>query len=154
LFLEEKRVTAHGGFSPHVPPQSTEQKPTSKAQKMARTEAEIKAIRQAAAKNASETTMARNTALIKFAVKQLQEKKKEVTAASVAKLAGMSDSTARDYLQKMGILKERVVMTAEQKAMEKRLAIQLRVLILAGNKVGLAVSTKNAEGKDNWNMAT
>lgn len=121
---------------------------------MARTPAELKAIRQAAAKNASETTLARNTALIKFAVKQLQEKKKEVTAASVAKLAGMSDSTARDYLQKMGILKERVVMTAEQKAMEKRLAVQMRVLILAGNKVGLAVSTKNKDGKDNWNMAT
>lgn len=121
---------------------------------MARTPAELKAIRQAAAKNASETTQARNIALIKFAMKQLQEKNKPVTAASVAKLAGMSDSTARDYLQKMGVLKERVVMTAEQKEMEKRLAIQLRVLILAGHKVGLAVAKgKTSDGKENWSMA-
>ena len=43
------------------------------------------AIRQAAAKNASATTLARNTALIDFALKQLQKSGKEVTAASVAK---------------------------------------------------------------------
>ena len=69
--------------------------------KKQKTAEELKAIRTAAAKNASATTLARNTALIDFALKQLQKSGKEVTAASVAKLASMSESTARDYLQKM-----------------------------------------------------
>jgi hypothetical protein len=122
--------------------------------KQAKTPAQLKAIRQAAAKNASETTLARNKALINFALHQLQQGKKEVTAASVAKLASMSESTARDYLQKMGILKERQVMTTEQKTMEKRLAIKMRALILQGHIVDLRIlQGKHADGKDNWVMA-
>ena len=66
----------------------------------------------------------------------------------------MSESTARDYLQKMGILKERQVMTTEQKTMEKRLAIKMRALILQGHIVDLRIlQGKHADGKDNWVMA-
>ena len=122
--------------------------------KKPKTAEELKAIRTAAAKNASATTLARNTALIDFALKQLAEKKKEVTAASVAKLSGMSESTARDYLQKMKILKERQVMTPEQRETEKRLAIQLRVFILQGKSVALSVyQGKDNEGKERWAIA-
>ena len=122
--------------------------------KKPKTAEELKAIRTAAAKNASATTLARNTALIEFALKQLAEKKKEVTAASVAKLSGMSESTARDYLQKMKILKERQVMTPEQRETEKRLAIQLRVLMLKGYSVALSIyNGKDDAGAEIWKVA-
>lgn len=122
--------------------------------KKPKTAEELKAIRTAAAKNASATTFARNTALIDFALKQLAEKKKEVTAASVARLAGMSESTARDYLQKMNILKKPQTMTPEQREIEKRLAVQLRVFILQGKSVALSVyQGKDNEGKERWALA-
>jgi Fic family protein len=122
--------------------------------KKQKTAEELKAIRTAAAKNASATTLARNTALIDFALKQLQKSGKEVTAASVAKLASMSESTARDYLQKMKILKERQVMTPQQREMEKRMAIKMRALILQGHVVDLRIlQGKHADGKENWVMA-
>ena len=116
---------------------------------MALTEAAKKEKRQAAAKNASETTRARNTALIQFAIKQLQSKSKEVTAANVSKVAGMSEATARDYLQKMNLLSVRKVKTAQHKAAEKRLIELAQRHLENGIFVGLAFQS---ESGGNWKV--
>lgn len=114
-------------------------------------EAKKKAMRQAAAKNASDAVIARNTALIKFAVGECRKKNKPVTASNVSKLAGISEATSRDYLQKMNLLEKRVVKTTLQK---ERLAKAAKIIEVVVNypKCCICVWGKDNAGKEAWTI--